>query len=482
MKESKDREILPIISVVLLVVASYIISRILGLESKPLVVKSEMAVLMIVIALAYIYQKRVQNVNGAINLIMIGGMVMRIGYMLYTDCNVRSHDLWEMNADASGHAGYLLTLLEKHHLPENNYLQWYQQPFFYLAGACFSRIINSILSCKETYYLVDAAKTVSCAASCISLFVCKKIFEECNLKAEQIENAILLTAFLPVFYLTGGRIGPNALAAMFMLLAFLYTLRWRKYPDWKNTILLAVIYGLGVMTKISCGVIAVVTIIVFLGKLLQKGGIREKGMLLLKYTVFGMVSLPLGLWYSVRNYILFKQPLNYVLRQEDSSDLFTGMHSIVERMIGIDLSNLIQSPYTNVWEDYNAPVYYIKSALFGEFTYHIPGWIPVLLLLCAAILSAAVVMAIIWQLWKNRADKTGNLVVAAFLIYYVNMLWFYYQYPHGCSMDFRYMMFIVAPAGVLLAKYMNAQSGSGRGLKYVLWGQAICSCIMYCII
>lgn len=482
MKEKKESAILQAIGVVMLVVVLYMISRLLGLDSKPIVVKSEMAVLMIVIAAAYIWQKRTQNAESTIKMIMIGGMIMRIGYMIYTDCNVRAHDLWEIDVNSTGHAGYLLRLIENHRLPESNYLQLYQQPFYYLISSCFSIFINFILRCKEPYYLVDAAKTVSCAASCISLLVCRKLFEECGLKAEEIKNAMLLTAFLPVFYLTGGRVGPNALAAMFMLLAFLYTMRWIKQPDWKNTIILAVVYGLGVMTKISSGVIAIMTALTFIKKLFCRSGSKEKAVLMLKYVVFGMISLPLGLWYSVRNYILFHQSLNYVLPQGKSSTLYTGMHSVAERLFGIDFANLIYSPYTNVFEDYNAPVYYVKSSLFGEFTYQVPGFIPVLLLLCAVLLSAAVFAAIVWQIVKNRADKAGNLVAMMFLLFYGNMLWFYLQYPHGCSMDFRYMTFIVAPAAILLSKYMAAHPKSQRGLNYVLWGEAICSCIMYCMI
>lgn len=482
MKEKKESAILQAIGVVIVVVVLYIIGRLLGLDSKPIVVKSEMAVLMIVIAAAYVWQKRTQNVEGAVKVIMIGGMVMRIGYMIYTGCDVRSHDLYPMEVNGTRHAGYLLWMIENHRLPESNAKELYQQPFYYFVSSCFSIFINFILRCKEPYYLVDAAKTVSCAASCISLLVCRKLFEECGLKAEGIKNAMLLTAFLPVFYLTGGRVGPNALAAMFMLLAFLYTLRWMKQPDWKNTIILAVIYGLGVMTKISCGVIAIMTALIFIGKLFCRSELKEKAALLLKYVVFGMISLPLGLWFSVRNYILFQQPLNYVLRQSDSSTLYVGMHSVVERLFGIDVANLIHSPYTDVFEDYNAPVYYVKSSLFGEFTYQVPGFIPVLLLLCAVLLSAAVFAAIVWQIVKNRADKAGNLVAMMFLLFYGNMLWFYLQYPHGCSMDFRYMTFIVAPAAILLSKYMAAHPKSQRGLNYVLWGEAICSCIMYCMI
>lgn len=482
MKDKKENILLQSMVIILLVVLSYILARILGLTTRPRVVKCEMAVLMIVALLTYISRIRKGDLDGAVSMIIAGGIIMRIGYMLYTNVDVRSHDLFEIDVNGAGHAGYLLTVMKKHCLPTSNSLQLYQQPFYYIIGACFSGLIHLFLEYKNDFYLVDAAKTVSCMASCISILIYKRILEECDLNKEQIKNAMLAVTFIPAFYLTGGRVGVNALATMFMMLAFLYTLRFMKSPDWKNTIVLAVIYGFGVMTKISCAVLAIFTAWIFIKKLMEKKEWKERRELLFKYTLFGMISLPLGLWYSVRNYILFRQPLNYVLRQSDSSELYTGNYSVVRRLIGVDISNLLKSPYVNVREDYNAPVYYMKSALFGELTYLIPGFLPVILLWCTVIVSFAVFAAIIWQFTKNRKDKMGNLVAAVMLWYYGNMLFFYYQYPHGCSMDFRYMLFITVPTGILLVKYMSAYPLNSRSINWVIWGEVICSCVMYCMI
>lgn len=478
----KQRTLFQGIAVVVLVIAAYLLGRILDLGNRAYIVQCEMAVLLITLALSYVWQKKTGKQENLIKIIIIGGIIMRIGYMLYTGVTERGHDLWEISVNGTGHAGYLLTILEKHQLPQSNELQLYQQPFYYMLGAFFSEVIHLFFPNESEWYLVDAAKTVSCAASCISIFVCHEIMKECEVEEEDRRTGMLLVAFLPVCYLTGGRVGPNALAAMFLFLAFLYTMRFMKKPDWKNTVILAVIYGLGVMTKISCATLAVVTAVVFLEKLISGGDWRERGRLLGKYLVFGVISLPLGLWYSVRNYIMFGQSLYYVLRQSDNSQLYTGNYSVTERLLGIDLHNLLETPYTNVYEDYNAPVYYVKSAMFGEFRYEVPGFVPVALLWCAVIGSVVVCIAVIWQLVKNRTDRKGMFAALVFLWFYINMLIFYQKYPHGCSMDFRYMVFLVAPASVLLAKYRNAHPKSQRWIDWVFWGEAIASCVMYCII
>jgi len=291
--------------------------------------------------------------------------------------------------------------------------------------------------------------------------VCKKIYEVCDMPMEEQKNAILVVAFLPAAYLTGGRVGPDALAGMFMTLAFLYTIRFMKESTWKNIIILAIIYGFGVMTKISCAVLALITAVMFLGKLYEQIKKRKVKKIILQYIVFGIISLPLGLWYSVRNYVLFQQPLNYVLDQSGTPEIHTGMYSVTERFIGIDIANWLRSPYANVWEDYNAPIYYLKSALFGEFTYDVPGWVPVLLLLCATVVAIAVVVALIWQFIWNRKDIMGMVSAGTFLIYYISVIWFYYKYPFGCSMDFRYMIFCVIPISIVLGKYFGVYKRDG---------------------
>ena len=466
--------------VIVLVVCSYLLGRILGLDSQKEPVQMVLFGSFIIVFIYLILNNRTEKEK--VRVIIGLGILFRIGYMICTLCDVRSHDLWQIDVNAMGHAGYLLRLLENGKLPDSNALQLYQQPFYYITGALFSKFINGILRCSNVFYLVDAAKTVSCAASCISLIGCKRICEECNIHGTGQKTAVMLTAFLPEFYLSGGRVNPDSLAGMFMIYALLYTLRWIKNPDWKNTIILALLYGCGVMTKISCAVVALITAMVFLLILVRKyrpgkGSIYH---LLAKYAVFGLISLPLGLWYGVRNFVKFGQPLTYVLPLDKTISIYTGNHSLFERLAGVDVSSLLRSPYVNLAEDYNAPVYYLKSALFGEFTYAVPGWIPVQLLFCALILSVWAVTACCWQVRKNRNDWPCNLMLLSAVFFYCSMLWFYCKNPFACSMDFRYMIFLPLPLSVLLGKYREKCKGNGMWIDLVLLGYMMGSCLFYC--
>ncbi|MGN0324730.1 MAG: ArnT family glycosyltransferase [Lachnospiraceae bacterium] len=477
------------IYIIIIVLISYLLARATGILGNEHLIHTAMMLFLILVSIALLWQiwsgrksgTGQNRYNNGVYAVMIMGIVMRIGYMLSTDCNVRSHDLWEIDPAGAGHAGYLLQLLAKHQLPDTNTLQFYQQPLFYILGAVTSQFLNLFFHDVTYYDLVDAAKTVSCIASCLSLVLCRRIAQESNLKEQGILCTVMLTAFLPASYLTGGTVNPDALAALMMLYAYLFTLRWLRNQSWKNTIVLAIIFGLAMMTKISCGIVALVTAGIFLWQFVIALHKKKAGILLLKYLVFGSISIPLGMWYSIRNYILFKQPLTYVLWLGEQSELYTGSHPIIQRILLIDVDNLLQGPYTDVWSDYNLPVYYLKSALFGEFSFDVPGFIPVLLLLTAFVLSLCCISAVICSIKNRRFRRDDRIMIAVILslVVYGSGILFYLKYPFGCSMDFRYMTFLTVPLGILLGKYAETHRIRSFYLHLLLSIYAVFSALMY---
>lgn len=145
-------------------------------------------------------EKGLLTYESAIKKIVFMGMVMRIGYMLYTGCTIRSHDLGDLDINGYGHAAYILKLMEQGHLPETNQIQFYQQPFYYFISAAVSRGVNAVLGTKDAYYLVDTAKIVSCIASCSSIWIAESIFKTCGLKEKGMIRAMAFVAFQPAFF------------------------------------------------------------------------------------------------------------------------------------------------------------------------------------------------------------------------------------------------------------------------------------------
>lgn len=425
-----------------------------------------------------------------ISLLLFMGCVMRIGYMLYTPCLERAHDLFELNVEAMGKAGYLLRLIQERRLPESNELQLYQQPFFYILGALASSILNGILGKTDAYSLVDAAKTVSCAASCLTLFMGERLIRIfAGEKKEVLFPGVLLLSFTPVFFLTGGRIGENALCLFFMVAAVLYTVYWEKKPCLMNTIILGLIYGFGMQTKISCAVPAVYTLWIFLKKMYEYRKERKREIrLFFRLVIFALISFPLGLWYSVRNLILFGQSPTYILAQQVGGPLYRGKEALVRRFIIPDIQNLLTTPYANPVVDSSLPVYLLKSELFGEFRYQVPAAIPIILLFLNICLTLIAMGYAVYLLAHFKMVGEERKMGVWFLLFIGFAVISYLQYPFGCTMDFRYyMMLTICKALLITGVMMRKPRGIFRDELMMLQKSirilSVCfsafSCVMY---
>ena len=480
MKILKEKKLLQYAAVFILTAFCYTMFRLIA-PSTTAGVKAAMGTLVLFAGINILCSLKTKQLTpeSLVTTVILAGIVMRIGYMLYTPCDVRSHDLWDFNTEDCGHAGYILTILQDKMLPQTNTRQYYQQPFFYILGALVSAPVNAFLGSSDPYQLVDTVKIISCSASCMTLLLSRSVCDELELKGWWRAAAITFTAFHPAFYLSEG-ITPDMLSTLLMTIALVYTLRWEKTPDWKNTVILAFTYGFAVMTKLSATAAAVFTAFIFLLKFTELMKEKKAGTIVPKLLVFIAVSFPMGLWYSIRNYRKFAQPFVYIDVPGDIS-LDTSEHSYFSRLLLPDLKNLFTEVYTNVCSDYSIWTYMIKSSVFGEFSFSIYSVIPGILLMAAVALTVPVLAGIISGAAKYRKKDTQFFTAIAVLVFMASILFFYYKYPYGCSMDFRYMTFMVIPAAALAGKYCSEKHGSKTGTLYAsaLGVYSVFSCLMY---
>ena len=409
-------------------------------------------------------------------LILALGILMRVGYMLYTPAYVRGHDLGKCSLDGNGHVAYILHLLQGE-LPPNNSYQFYHPPLFHALSAVAMACYRALSGFTEPEQLVEAAKTVSCAASIVTLFYARKLCRQLRLGDGTTLIAVSLAAFLPNHYLLAGRVNNDSLAVMFMTAILYYTLRWYERQDWGPLVKLALCFGLGMMTKISVGVFALVAgCMMLLGlyrRLLEKKALP----IIRQFSVFGLIAFPLGLWYPIRNFILFQQPFNYVLRPSAQS-LYCGDHSLWERF-GL-IKNL--EIYDHPFEDYNVWAYLLKGSLFGEFTFSMGKVIPGLLILINLLLILLSLAAMVLVLIRHRTAQWTALS-CFWLVLMGSYIHFNIQYPFGCTMDFRYVVPTTLIGAVFLAKWWD-QIQAWKGVRGVVAGSVglftILSVVLYC--
>lgn len=482
-KNQTKKYILSIPIIILGICILYLLATVTGLDLKPVSIQWLMGSSILVEAVVFgilFYQKKIKA-GDLIWVLILAGIILRVGYMLYTPCNYRSHDLWRFDIESSGHAGYLLNLIQNHTLPATNERQYYQQPFFYVLGSLFSVILNGIMGRKGEYDLVNAAKVVSCIASSISLVYVLPLCDELGLKDKGKVLAVLSAGFLPAVIYSSGMVCPDALTTLFYTLTLYYTLRWRKERCFPFTILLAVLYGLAIQTKVSCGLMALFTAYVFIEALFTRkpgedsnhkkktpseifrSNIKDLG---IKYAVFSVIAFPLGLWYCIRNKILFNQSFTYVLELNKDGDLYTGNYSLLKRFLLVPVSNLIQTPFGDTYEDYNFPLFMIKSSLFGEWNIDtsLPEVHLRIMLALVILISFMAVASLVYVMIKG--DYKLRFVAAFAVAMIGSAAFFYIRYPFGCSMDFRYYIFLAPLFGIFMGKAL--EDCKIKWMRYVL--------------
>lgn len=429
----------------------------------------------------------------AVKLFIGIGFIMRMGYMLYTPYTTRAIDLGDTALDGYGHAAYILKIMVNGHLPETNWVQFYHPPFFHFIAACLCIAVNSIMDYTAYEDILEIAKIVSCVASCWSLMLMPKICSELKLNERTKAVATAIVAVLPSCYLMSARVNNDSLVTYFMILAILYTLRWYKEQSWKNTIGLGFAFGLGMMTKTSCGNIALFTgpLMLYVAyKKMKENKDAFKG-ILIKLSGFGAIAFPLGLWYTLRNYMLFQQPFGYVVRIKESLRIYTGDISWVKRFITFPVTRLFHPIYSDPWEEYNVSLFVLKSSLFSEFKFKITPIIPKLLISfngCMIILSLGTMVYAIVKYKGNKMLSLGMPVLWG--VIYSTFLYFNVEYPFGCTMDFRYIVPTAFLGAIFIGRFFDqiCSEKTKQALFYrvvtgtIIGGFAIISILMFCMI
>lgn len=390
--------------------------------------------------------KKKMTCEKAVTMLVILGAILRIGYTLYTYFTTRSYDIGYISDDGIGHYGYILNIFNGH-LPETNLYQFYHPPLYYIISAVFVKIgtifYDGAKNFKDCMFL---AQSVSCIASVITLDSSVKLMKELKMSAKAQIPAVLLIAVYPTHILMSGRVNNDSLVLMFMVLSIYYTVKWFNNRSLSNILKIAFSIGFGMMTKLNCGTVALFTGPIMLYCLIKeiknknRKGIKE---LIIQFAAFAVVCFPLGLWYPIRNLILFDQPLSFVLKLEDNHFLYRGNLSFVKRFITFPLSELFTSPYADMKNDYNVIMMLIKTGVHGEFSYDfisesIAGILNFLHLFILIISLAAICITLFKAKKPNNMAKYGS--VALWAITAVSYVSFNISHPHICTADFRYVV------------------------------------------
>lgn len=372
--------------------------------------------------------------------IIIIGIILRTTYILYTPINERQHD---MEKDI-GHLAYIETIYNTGKLPESNQWQFYQQPLHHIISALWLKA-NNVIGLD-----IDIAKegiqNLTAIYSSLIMLITYLILKELNIEDKFKAIIMAVIAVHPTFIILSGSINNDILMIMFTFLSLLYLIKWYKCDNWKNTIILSMSVALGALTKISSTIIAIPILYIFINKFFEKIKTNtEKKEIVLRYLnkfiVFGIISLGIGLSYSLRNKIKFNQSIFYV--PDAGIMVYCGNNSWFDRLNIFTKEWL--SVYCNPFQNCNMIAYLVKSSLFGEYNLNYTQYInrnnilEIILLVTNIIIILLSLISLI-KILKNKKDKLLNMLI---IFYFIQILMYFYgnkTKPYACTMDFRYIV------------------------------------------
>jgi dolichyl-phosphate-mannose--protein O-mannosyl transferase len=428
-----------------------------------------LALILLAAAFAITFHKSKKKIEAALVFIILAGIILRFGYMLYTPFYIRGHDV--MKYGSVGHLEYINHIYTTGKLPATNKGLFYHPPLEHVLCTVISRLYALITGLRSADAVFEAAKLIPCFASCGLLIVSKRLFEAFGFSPRAKVAALALIAFHPTFILLSASINNDMLSIFFMMTAFLYTVRWQRAPTYKNVILLAVSIGLAMSTKLSGGAVAVVTAVVFLAALVRCWREGDVGSFVGQMAAFAAVVFPLGLWYPIRNLVLFGQPISYVLPLPESSSLYIGNVPLRERFLRFSVRSIFEKIYCAPFDDVRIWEYVVQCSLFGEFTFA-DRLRPLTLVLLAANLLLILVSlcAMLYLVFADRRNKRlAVLSLSGFwLVRMVSFVAFNLKYPYGCTMDFRYL----APTAIIGAAFIGLITDRLTGTRVKKAGHA----------
>lgn len=415
------------------------------------------------------------------------GFILRVAYAWYTDDYQRQHDIGHFDEDNNEHSGYMMYLLNNKHLPDfspEGKWQFYHPPLHHIISALILALIRA-LGYDIAEYGPGVLQYVAVIYSMLFCLFAYKSLKALGLKGAALSLPTAVIVFHPTLIILSGSINNDMLSSLFGMTAIYFTIRWASSKRFRDIIAIALSVGLGMMTKLTVGLLAPAIAAVFLCVLIKtwkersaskKGGEKELprpgvGGLFAQFVSFGVICVPLGLYWPIRNLVKFGTPLNYVPLMSENSGQYIDMKPL-ERLFDFSIKQFA-SPFTQ-WEWFNAPyneynpiIALLKNSMFDERTFFRDSI--TLQSFCTALFIAGVITAVlsffaVILLLSKRTEIRLEHRLLLFIVYSVifgNYIIFCFNFPHVCTQNMRYCVPLIFSGAAALG-FMIARTENGK--------------------
>mgnify|MGYP000020208916 FL=1 len=398
---------------------------------------------------------------------LVAGCFLRLFYVIFSTIYDRQYDIGMIDLDAGhtvtgGHLAYIQYLFENGHLPDFDPTSVYQfnhPPLHHAVSALWLKFASLFL--KDTAVLEESLQIVPFLCSLLILAVLYRIVRRFSLGKGAVCFVMALFAFHPALVLLSGSVNNDCMSLLLTLLCVDFCMAWSRRPSAGNIAKLALAIGLGMMAKQNVAEMAFPIAFVFLYVLVRRwkeGGFERAKGLIGQFALFGAISLPLGLWFYLRNMVLYDMPLVWIYTLPEDSWQYTGNVPVIHRFLWPVPSEMVDNLlHFKLGCGYNVWMQIVRTSVLGEWDMADVGRgvkvLAVLLMLAGAALAAAAFLAFLsaFVFSRGRAEKAeGNgrngiltadriLFVSAYFVNLLFYLKFAYDYPQECSMHFRYI-------------------------------------------
>ncbi len=458
------------------------------------------------------------TLQNSLLLIFITGFAVRTVYAMYTpiaEMSVRQHDVSQFITQTSPglitkfsnyrHSEYIEYIARYLKLPDVDpsvgLSQLYHPPLHHILCGLLLKLNMKIgmdykSACEGIQYL-----TVFYSSSC--MITGYKIFKELGLDGKSLLRSVALFSFFPWFYVFAGGVNNDILSVALCFAAILLVIKWYKSPTMKKALHLAIVFGLAMFTKLSVILLLPAILFVFVAKWFSVRKDEENtfgiGKLVKSLASFIGVALPLGLWWQIKNKILFGVPFSYAPSLLKTDSQYVGERSVLERLFGVE-DTIFQNPFV-AWENKNAGLseYNIfsggfKTALFDETALFAKGgetpwdviistigsFFCIMLEVFFALLIILSVISLFVFLRKKclKMDKClFSTVAIVFVTFFVSYVCLCFRYPFTSTMNFRHtVMCLILPILVFSAVTGCEQKNKAFGVISSVATKGFCIC------
>lgn len=394
--------------------------------------------------------------NIDIYIIMTAGALLRLIYVMLSTIYERQYDIGQIDLDAGqtvsgGHLAYIQYIYHKG-MPDfdpTSVYQFHHPPLHHGICALWMKFLS--LFTENSDFLEESIQVVPFVCSLMTLFVLYKVVCQFKLNEKAVCFVMAIFAFHPALVLLSGSVNNDCMALLFTVLIVYWTIEWSRSQSWSSIIKLAFSIGLGMLVKQNVAEMAFPVAAVFI-YVLVKNRLRKKERLRLmgQFALFGLISIPIGMSFYVRNLVKFNMSMFWVYELAEDTWQYTGNIPVIHRFLWPIPSEMVDNLlHFRLGCGYNVWMQIIRTSVLGEWDMANVG-APVKLLAVGLILIGALVAFAAFcsfvKVFVVDGIRNRQIEMPCWLMfvvgYAVNMtcyLLFAYRYPQQCSMNFRYI-------------------------------------------